>query len=634
MNTKDKKKQSAATKKAGKDVIHNLFNEITDTSTDEHTLLLTSTSKSIKECFKSLSNRYNKTDIMKMAKGIENILLRFNIRDKENPTKSIERIDNYFSNPYLKEDYTWPVAIIFGDDENFKVYFNLLPDEIKLTWEMCYRRIYANGNDINKQTGKNLIVKEKSFYRNSYSLNNNLLTGFNLSCYYYNYHMDMQPYMWMPDFMWQIYNRVIANKDIHPLDKLTDNGLLLSYTNEANIGEQLLMLKQMQAQGMLEFGATKMALTTLKKAAQQISLPEFYPDANSKDLKLLAAQMMIPSIASYALDSIKVDFNLFWNIIKLIVSTCNTDAVAMQWISHLKAVKRDDFIYSFHRKAALENIINTLKMMPSGKWLSMEDFDNLRRTNDNITKDDLEVMSYSFVSREKHAHASSGCRLRIDEIYEQVSIPVCKGFLFMLATYGLLEVAYHVPTADEPVYGGLEYFRLTKLGEYVFGQSSVYNAPGIHKPSEYFEADNDRLIIRATLIDGKNPYESMLLNIAEPIGAHRYRITTETFMKGCETIDDLERKWTFIQQNVIDTPSAIWKKFYDNMRLRCQPLSNTGIGYSLKKIAAGNTELMQVMTTDKYIREHIIRAERNHILIETKCLEKVKQILRKYGYIL
>ena len=595
---------------------------------------LTSKSDDIKHMYEYLSNKYTKSDILDISNNIIKVFNGHKIVDKENPTNGIKYFDQPITSASLKKDCIWPAAIVLGDNDNFREYFDLFPEGIKQVWDLCYRKMYANANEANKLAGGEILKKKTTYFSTSYSVSHPLLSLISCSSYYYHYHKDMQPYMSMPTYLWQLYNRSIANKDIHPLDKLPVDHSMLSYSNESNVGEQLLMLKQMQAQGMLEFGATKMTQTTIKKAAQQIGLKEFFPETNDKNLKLMAAQLMIPSIASNSLSAIKGNFNEYWSTLRLITKTHNVKTIAMEWISHLKSVKRDLFLEDSHLSDSIANIIETMNIMPSGKWLSYEDFDKLRRCMNDVGPDDIEVTSHYFVSSEKQTHAISGRRLRVDEIYDYITTPVCKGFLFTLATYGLLEVAYHVPAGVTPIYGCLDYIRLTKLGEYAFNQTEEYNAPGIHKPTEYFEMDDERLIIRAIQIDGKNPYENMLQNVAENIGAHRYRITIKTFMDGCSNQEDLDHKWNFITNNICDKPSAIWQELYADAKRRCLPLMNAGIGYSLKKIKEDNYELMHIMTTDKYIREHIIRAERNHVLIETKCMEKVKATLRKYGYIL
>lgn len=628
MAKKNKKKQQNV------DLFGNPLNDAMQKFDERPILLLTSESKSIKDCFETLSCRYNKTQIEKMANNLKKTLKHFRVRDKAMPDAPIKRMEKFFTNPYLKEDYTWAVAIVMGDDDNFKVYFDTIPEYIKKVWDICYRKLYVNGNELNDITGKNLIVKKSGFYSYSYTTNDDYLCDFIISNHYYHYLKDMQPYVYMPSILWKLYNRNIADKRVHPLDELKDDGNLLFYSNEASIGEQLLMLKQMQGQGMLEFGAKKMAQTTIKKAAQQIGLKEFYSEAKNKDLNLLAAQQMIPSLASYALSATNKNFNEYWDVISLILDTSNVDAVAMQWVSHLKAVKREDLLHYSHLNTALENIRNGLGLITTNQWYSVTDFENVRKYMNDVSPDDIEVVNARFVYDEKMTLASSGRRIRVDEIYENFTVPVMKGFLFMLATYGVLEIAYRTPSPTEPIFGGLEYIRLTKLGEYVFGHAEEYKAAGIHTTTEYFEIDTERLLIRAIDIDGKNPYEAMLKNVAVPIGARRYKVTAEAFMKGCEDMDDIERKWDFIKQNICSEPSAVWQDFYNDRKRHCHPLMNTGIGYSVKKILPGDTELMRILATDKFIREHIIRAEKNHILIETKMMEKVKERLRVYGYIL
>lgn len=622
------------TNKKNVDLFGNPLDDAMEKPDERPILLLTSSSESILKCFDSLSAKYTKTEIEKMASGIKKALKNFRIREKAYPDRTITRMETLFRNPYLKADYTWAVAIVMGDDENYKVYFSTFHEYIKQVWEICYRKIFVSGNEINELTGKNVVVKTGGYYHTKYTTNEDLLSNFTISNHYYCYYKDNNPYVFMPSSLWETYNRVIADKTVHPLSELKDDCKLLFYNNEKNLGEQLLFIKQMQEQGMLEFGATKMAQTTIKKAAQNINLKEFFPDTTSKDLKILAAQMMIPSLASYSLSAIKTDFNIYWEVIRLIIGSITVNNVAMQWISHLKGVKRENFLFHSYLRPAIDTIISSLRLIEPKQWYSIDDMDCIRRYIKYVIPEHISVVGARFVFDEKITHADSGQRLYVEEIYDYISLPVLKGFLFMLSTYGLLEVAYRVPSPTEPVYGGLEYIRLTKLGEYVFGQAKEYKGADIHKPTEYFEMDTERLLIRAIDIDDKNPYEAMLKNVAEPIGARRYKVTVETFMKGCEDIDDIERKWDFIKQNICSEPSMVWQEFYKGRKRHCHPLLNAGISYTVKKFLPGDTELLRILTTDKYIREHIIRAEKNHILIETKAMEKVKERLRKYGYLI
>lgn len=618
-----------------RDLFGNPLDENLQAQENKPVLLLNSTSDNITKCFESISYHHTKVTLEKITVAIKDAFKFYSLRSKSNPSSPIPCIEKLYQSPRKKDDYTWPVAVVFGDDDNFREFYNTFPENIKRVWEQCYRQRYISVEQINKLAGEKVVIVDSSYYsRQSHIICNNLLAVFSISNYYFHYFRSMSSYIWMPQYLWDIYNRAIANNETHPLDDVPNDGNLLFYSNEQNIGEQLFMLQQMQEQETLELGAYKMQLSSIKKAAKQIGLKEFFPHSNTKELKQMAAQLMIPSLASFNLSKTGVDINRYWRIIQMFALSPNPRYIVMEWLSHLKAVKREHIFYNSRISQALGNTVDALKAMTPGKWLSCDNFDKLRRTIPDATSDTISVVNAKFVADNKTYFDYNQERLRVEDIYEHISTPVYKGCLFLFATYGLLDIAYRVPLPIEPRFNCLEFIRLTKLGEYVFGHVEEYDAPGIHKPTEYFKTDPERLIIRALYIDDKNPYETVLDNIADPIGSHRYRVTAKSFMKGCQGIEDINRKWEFFKQNIDNEPSQIWKEFHVDVLRHCHPLLNPGIGYTIKKIQPGDNELLHLLSTDSYIREHTLRAERNHILIETKCLEQVKVILRRHGYLI
>ncbi|MBQ0121791.1 MAG: hypothetical protein KBT13_11860 [Bacteroidales bacterium] len=621
-------------KKINRDLFGNPLDENMNVPDNRPVLLLNAMSEDIKKCYVHLTSTHTKVTLEKLCEAIKNAFRGYVLRSKSNPSSPIPQLLKLYTAPRSKDDYTWPAAIILGNDDNFREFFKTFPQGIKRVWEQCYRQGYISDIKANKLAGEPVVSADsRYFYSRSHTISHNLLSVFNISSYYYHYFTGMSTYIWMPRYLWNIYNRAIADKETHPIDNLDNDGKMLFYSNEQNIGEQLFLLNQIKEQGEVEFGAYKMPATATKKIAKQLGLNEFFPCSNSKELKQMAAQVMIPSLAAHNFSQMGPNINQYWEIIAQCVHNVDVNYITMEWLSHLKAVKRDNLFYESKLSQAIDNITDALRLMTPGKWFSCDDFDKLRRSITDVTIDTIMVADSNFVADSRICLDDE--RLRVEEIYDNITVPVCKGLLMLFATYGLLEIAYYVPaTAIEPRFNCLEYLRLTKLGEYVFGHTATYEAPGMHKPTEYFEVDPERLIIRALVIDGKNPYEPMLQNFAEPIGAQRYRVTADSFMANCKGIDDIMRKWEFFTHNVTTEPSAVWKSFYAGIENRCYPLLSPGKGYTVMKILPGNNDLLRILSTDKYIREHTIRAERNHILIETKALAKVKDKLREYGYLI
>ena len=98
--------------------------------------------------------------------------------------------------------------------------------------------------------------------------------------------------------------------------------------------------------------------------------------------------------------------------------------------------------------------------------------------------------------------------------YTQLGIPYVKGFLFLLAAWGMVEVAYEPFDPDSPsYYDTLRYFRITSLGRFVLGQTASCEMP--EPPITEFEVAANRLLIR--FLESNNAYEMVLEDFADPI---------------------------------------------------------------------------------------------------------------------
>lgn len=215
----------------------------------------------------------------------------------------------------------------------------------------------------------------------------------------------------------------------------------------------------------------------------------------------------------------------------------------------------------------------------------------------------------------------------------ELTYPYIKAYMFMLAAFGVVELAYtekleKYATCD---FDSLKYIRLTDLGKYVLGISNTYQRKSI-KGKKFFELDDNSLIIRT--LEENNPYLSLLGNMSNAISKKMYKVTYESFLDGCNNLEDINNKINMFTSYICQDPPANWKEFFETIKKRCKPVRNPENEYFMVLIPANEKELQQIILTDPLIRKHTLRAEGLHLLIEKNYRTQVYDAFKKYGYLL
>lgn len=215
-----------------------------------------------------------------------------------------------------------------------------------------------------------------------------------------------------------------------------------------------------------------------------------------------------------------------------------------------------------------------------------------------------------------------------------MTYPYLKAALFMMAAFGFVEIAYKEKPDEGATsyYDTLAYVRLTNLGLYALGIKRKYvrtKEAEIH----YFELDTERLIIKS-LVDN-NPYESLLGNMATAISKKMYKVSYESFLNGCEKLQDINSKIDFFKEYISsqDLPDN-WAQFFKDIKKRCKPMKAPKKKYSLLQIPTDDKELQHIILTDPTIRKYTLKAEGFILLVETIYKSKVEEVLKKYGYLI
>ena len=152
-------------------------------------------------------------------------------------------------------------------------------------------------------------------------------------------------------------------------------------------------------------------------------------------------------------------------------------------------------------------------------------------------------------------------------------------------------------------------------------------------PESGFELDEERLLFRS--LNNSNPYETLVTEIAEPIGGHRFRLTEASFLKTCSTAADLEKSIRFFHRYVCQNPPPVWEDFFSRLRAKAVPWTKMSPRkFEIYQLPTDNAELLHLLSSDEVLRKYVRRAEGYMVLVETTHIPEVKQRLKSFGFLL
>jgi hypothetical protein len=216
--------------------------------------------------------------------------------------------------------------------------------------------------------------------------------------------------------------------------------------------------------------------------------------------------------------------------------------------------------------------------------------------------------------------------------------PLLRGSFFLFATFGLVDIAYGPPenvTAlayGKPyisVFDGLQAVRLTPLGAYICGLSQHYEPPVTQ--DENVVLDDQHLFITYT---GEN---RSLLSILEKVGRksgdHLYKVDYESLLGDCFSHQEIKAKINIFKQLLSANPPPVWQAFFASLQEKSFVIPALNEGYQIFRLP-DHKELIQLIATDDFLKKYCIKAEMFHVLIANAHVPKVKNYLKKYGFLI
>jgi hypothetical protein len=388
--------------------------------------------------------------------------------------------------------------------------------------------------------------------------------------------------------------------------------------------------------------SNKILVTSLKKMAAAASLNEFY-DTGDNELHYLKARLIadfftcrsawqttelqdLPGFIKDAMDRY-FTFNDF--------KTHRT----RQAFDHIK--HQLDYLDSDDREKQIRKQLKQLfKLLPKGKWISTCTLAQVafhQGIDFNPFVDEYEFPDL-YISMDANSRHQDRDRKNLAWLYkfDTLTLPFVKRMMFLFGALGMVDLGYFPPS--NPIYhqygkpfltpfDGLHHVRLTNFGSYVAGKKKTF-APGVTIKSAEIEIDDKKTMLS---IYGEDPIKRMALEtVGQPINRSSYMVDYQSFLRECTTPDEVKNKIRFFRNNIAEHPPAIWERFFTEVLARINPLE--AIPSMCVFRVKPDRQLLSLLTTDKVLKKHVIKAENHHMMVEAAHFPKVKKRLALFGY--
>ena len=213
-----------------------------------------------------------------------------------------------------------------------------------------------------------------------------------------------------------------------------------------------------------------------------------------------------------------------------------------------------------------------------------------------------------------------------------------RGFLFLAATAGLVDLAYEQPPPEVIVgsdidspYDTLRQFRLTPLGAYALGVTDRFEPAALEHTT--FIPDEDLLFVR---VEGDDEIAEKLLALSfEKIGPRRYRLDDAKLLKNLTKKKQFEERAARVRGLIGrgERLPEVWEQHLAELADRFEALTPVK-GINVYQLDANNAALKNLLLRDEELRRLHTRAEGFRILVASENATAFEQRLLVLGYVL
>lgn len=515
-----------------------------------------------------------------------------------------------------KADWLSVLAKMFTTEHNRRVLWEHLSDDVRRLMEYLNTNVYISGYGIRTLLDISPEALPPIWWLSV------------LSAY------SPKPYYYMPVSVIGSFPSMTPPPVSDYLVEDLDEAGLLTADPEHEMITSMSVLQSLYDSDMLERGKSRVSVSYINKVAKMLRPMEFYKDSDDKTVRSWRTLLLVNAYVKMRdsqprqsvmgpVDALK---QIFQGIALSSIPQCGYLAKIL--FSKLNSALTWDMSLSH----LFKTVISILKThaCDGSRWLLT---DGLMAEIDRAPggKADRLFFVPESVNRYSCHNNFSQERLQPDNLTDQAGKPMIDTLLSLLCSLGFLVLKYRDedPVGETSPMPFITAMRLTSLGRYVMGLDESYQArPG--EIVQYFELDAERLIIRA--LGDDNPYEGLLKEFANPIGARRYVVTPETFLSRCRSVSDVNSRLELFRQTVAVKLPPNWEEFLQRMSRAHRSIREVG-GYSVYKIDQSESALVEALTSDSELRRLVIRAEGYRILVASDDKEAFEKRLLRYGYL-
>lgn len=545
------------------------------------------------------------------------------------------------------------LAEVFKNKEKFDRFYSDMPKKIK---QIFLRLVWEKGSHsmlrLQKEFDIELITYEKGTpsWRNEAKISKYCyLFSFQTSYNYHDNSSHSQHYSIFlgDDIRVQLKKHLAPPPEYEfiPLDLLPEDHM--TFEDQGQIIKYLPLFYAYISQGNLQYSKTgeKVLVKSIRKMADYCNIKEYY---NTKDnaFNYIRTKLTADFLTTAHFDKVKGTTAYFKQLLNEFFLNKNFKSyTAKELLYHIQGIGYD-FQNTIHNENQIRvTLFQIFKKIPKAKWVSIENISKYIIFHD-LFIDPISrkyAGNYAYFQQEIDKDKSTPYYLRKIFIHEDIYndaiiLPFIKAFMFLFAGLGIIDIAYDLPVNPKmhvkskpylSIFDGLKYIRLTELGEFIMGRKKNCDILFDEKPAKII-LDENRLMIK---LDRKDLMQTMTLKkIGEPVSPTCFRINYHSFLKECNSKQDVLQKIKFFKEYISKSPPTLWINFLDDLLAKIDPiiLDEKLIVFKIKQ----DKTLISIIAKDNFLKKYILKAEDYHIIIQNKHISKVKKRLETFGYLI
>ncbi|MFP4268413.1 MAG: hypothetical protein ACLFQW_10495 [Spirochaetaceae bacterium] len=215
-----------------------------------------------------------------------------------------------------------------------------------------------------------------------------------------------------------------------------------------------------------------------------------------------------------------------------------------------------------------------------------------------------------------------------------ITRPLLKGYCYIMASLGLLEIVEEEPVKllikngkPTPIspFEGLRQVRVTPFGAWCLEISR--EKPELHQVS--YEAIADRELPLVTYRGKSLECKLFLERIGDPIGEDRFRISEASFIRDCNSTKDIENQIGDFHRLIAKDPANHWEELFSRVRERARLFEREELCIMIH--LPEDSELRRLFVEEKKLSSLVVRAEGGRIVVKQQNYKKLRKALESYG---